>query len=306
MILTDTRWLQKWIGAFIFMLMINPSYAKDTKIFSNHATKKSAFSPPFSALKKAIYEPEMVLIPAGSFKMGSTDNDKERDGDEGPQRIVTIRTFMIGKYDVTRGEFAEFVAETGYDPQGCFTSEENDMRPRKNRNWANPGFPQNDSHPVVCVNWLDANVYAKWLKQKTGKNYRLPSEAEWEYAARAGTTTSRYWGDSIGINHAQCDACNNSEENKKTLPVGRFAPNAFGLYDMLGLVWQWVEDCGRENYKSAPIDGTALLEANCTTRAMRGGSWSDNAWLVRSSSRSRSIALARFNYLGFRLAQTLP
>ncbi|MEE8502787.1 MAG: SUMF1/EgtB/PvdO family nonheme iron enzyme, partial [Kiloniellales bacterium] len=140
--------------------------------------------------------PEMVVIPAGSFTMGSPASEKGRYNKEGPQHRVSIpRSFALGKYEVTKAEFAAFVHETGRDAQGCLIRDDGKWKDDDSKSWRNPGYTQSDSHPVVCVNWDDAKAYARWLSRKTGKEYRLPSESEWEYAARASTTTARYWGD---------------------------------------------------------------------------------------------------------------
>jgi sulfatase modifying factor 1 len=232
--------------------------------------------------------PQMVVIYSGRFTMGSPDSEDKRGNDEGPVHRVNIAAFAIGKYEITRSQFAEFVKQTHYSTgDKCWTLEKGDFAEHKG-NWRKPGFPQKNSHPVTCVNWDDAQAYAKWLSGRTGKNYRLPTEAEWEYAARAHTQTARYWGD------APDDACKYANGADKTAqkkidgasswstlqctdgfaytaPVGRFKANALGLNDMLGNVWEWTEDNYHENYHDAPSDGSAWLGGS-TTLVLRGGS----------------------------------
>jgi formylglycine-generating enzyme required for sulfatase activity len=200
--------------------------------------------------------PEMVVAPAGSFTMGSPANEKERFDDEGPQHAVTIgRPFAVGKTHVTVDQFRVFATERGYSAHsGC--------------DWRNPGFRQDGSHPVVCVSWDDANAYAQWLAQKTGKSYRLPSEAEWEYAARAGTTAPFWWGSSITPAQANYDGTyvyagggSKGEYRQGTVPGDSFKPNPWGLYNVHGNALQWTADCWHKNYTGAPADGSAWTAA---------------------------------------------
>jgi len=248
--------------------------------------------------------PEMVVIPAGSFVMGSTEDETSREKVpdeyakwEKPQHRVNVRSFMLGKYEVTRGEYAAFVRETGRgDGDGCryWTG-----------SWRNPGYGQDDRHPFACVSWDDAKAYTAWLSRKTGKGYRLASEAEWEYAARAGTTTARHWGDAVGQNNANCDGCGSRWDEKSTAPVGSFRTNAFGLHDMIGNVWEWTEDCWNENYSGAPADGSSWQTGNCQRRVLRGGSWISRPWNARSAGRNWILTGIRINSdIGFRAART--
>ncbi len=265
--------------------------------------------------------PELVLIPPGSFVMGVPPGEDDRegvpgysDGDARPQHTVTItRAFWLGRYPVTRGGYAAFVQDTGY--QGGRAS------------WRDPAFPQTDRDPVVDVSATDATAYAAWLSRKTGKTYRLPSEAEWEYAARAGTATARFWGDGPaeacryanvadktmwarwfgGKYPAHSDkvryfACDDGYAN--TSPVGNFQPNSFGLYDMLGNVWQWTADCWNDWYKRAPGDGSAWTTGDCAGRVLRGGSWLSAPGVVRAGYRHLSATGFRSFDVGFRLART--
>jgi formylglycine-generating enzyme required for sulfatase activity len=257
--------------------------------------------------------PEMVVVPAGKFVMGSPATEHGRFDAEGPQHPVAIRSFALGKYDVTSEEFLIFLRETGYEPAQC--------DPRYGLGWSSPGrgmaYPPGGVEPprwpAVCLNWYDAEAYIAWLNAKTGGrggSYRLPSEAEWEYAARATTTTTRWWGDAIGVGNANCNGCGSKWEGRELAPVGSFPPNRFGLYDMLGNVWQWTDDCWNESYVGAPSDGQAWKSGDCTKRVLRGGSWSNAPEFIRSATRSRADAAGRdadySSYAGFHVAKSLP
>lgn len=277
--------------------------------------------------------PEMVLIPAGEFTMGSRASEQSwaiKQGSEvrlarqeSPRhRVVLIEPVAIAKYAVSVGEFARFVAETGYDAGNqCHTFEHGRWRKRSDRNWRNPGFPQDERYPVVCVNWYDAKAYAAWLSLKTQHQYRLLTEAEWEYATRAGTTTRYFWSDDpdVGCDYANAadltlrktyptwpKIMNCQDGHLFTAPVGSFRPNAFGLYDMVGNVWQWTEDCYIENYKNAPSDGSAAKRPDSCQRVYRGGSWNAYPRVLRSANRNRNAPDIRGLNLGFRLARALP
>lgn len=268
--------------------------------------------------------PEMIVIPAGSFDMGSPSGEPGRQDNEGPRHKVSIRSFAAGKYEITRGQFAAFVAASGYNAGNeCDTSDfvGGEWKKHSGRNWQNPGYPQDDSHPVVCVNWNDAKAYVAWLSRKTGKNYRLLSEAEWEYAARAGTTTAWHWGESpdqacsyanvvdatgksplSGIEGRKC-----TDDLTFTVPVGSFRPNAFGLYDMIGNVAEFTEDCWNGNYDGAPTDGSAWTSGKCQRRILRGGLWESVQQDVRSARRELWAGTAyRSGMFGFRVARMLP
>jgi len=238
----------------------------------------------------AIERPEMVAIPAGEFTMGSPGRASEGSSYESPPHRVRIRVFEIGKYAVTFDEWDACVQDGGCG--GHHPLDHGWGRGRR---------------PVVDVSWDDANRFVQWLNAKTGGGFRLPTEAEWEYAARAGSNTARYWGESIGQNHANCDGCGGQWENRQSAPVGSFAPNAFGLYDMLGNVWQWVDDCWHDSYVGAPRDGHAWTSGgNCDERVARGGSWNYTARFVYAASRDRYGLSLRYFDLGFRVARTQP
>jgi sulfatase modifying factor 1 len=273
--------------------------------------------------------PEMVTIPVGSANLGPAPGEEEREGipeakRQGDQRKIAIsRPFALGKYEVTRGEFAAFVAATGHQPGLSCWGWDTDgvLRDAPGRSWRSAGFEQTDTHPVMCVNWDDAKAYAAWLSKLTGKRYRLPSEVQWEYAARGGSTTARYWGNAL---EGSCQygnvadltgatALNWDHKPDKiflcadnyvyTSPVGTYKPNAFGLYDMLGNVWEWVEDCYDVHPKDIPTDGSPLLTGDCTKRVLRGGSWYSSPYLVRAAYRYAGPGSVRSRSVGFRIAR---
>jgi formylglycine-generating enzyme required for sulfatase activity len=270
--------------------------------------------------------PEMVTIPAGSFQMGSPASEAERFDNEGPVHEVRIaRAIAVGKYKVTRGQYAAFVKATGHgDGDGCwvFDAKGRTLDKVAEANWRRPGFEQDDQHPAVCVNWGDARAYAAWMSRTTGQRYRLLSEAEAEYVARAGSRTSRPWGDdaSVACRYANVgdrslkdkmpdwfgDLHSCSDEYAFTSPVGKFEKNAQGLYDTLGNVWEWTEDCWNENYTAAPGDGSAWSSGDCAKRVLRGGSWSGKPRAIRSANRFRYDTAHRYSFLGFRVARALP
>jgi len=251
--------------------------------------------------------PAMVVLPAGSFTMGSPASEPGLSDFEVPQHEVTIaKPFAVGEFTVTVDEFKAFVAATRYDAgSACYAWNGGSLELLSNRSWRAPGFEQTGSHPVICVNSNDAQAYAKWLSGKTGEPYRPLTEAEWEYAARAGATTTYYWGDEIGKGNANCDGCGSQWDNKGTSPVGSFKPNAFGLYDMAGNVWQWVQDCFHGDYSGAPSDGSAWTTGDCSGRVVRGGSWSNDPRGLRAANRYTFTSDHRINDLGFRVGRTL-
>jgi len=278
--------------------------------------------------------PRMVMLPRGAFTMGATVREEElesvpqelRGRSVPPTRVVIQAGLAMAIHTVTRGEYAAFVAATSRPiVPGCYAFTNSGLsyeyQEQPSADWRNPGFAQTDNHPVVCVNWQDATDYAAWISQRAGRTYRLPSEAEWEYAARAGTTTMRWWGDS------QSSACAHANVADLTLattlnldrrpqftfrctdghvytaPVGSFRANSFGLHDMLGNVWQWTADCLNPNLEGQLSDGSARVDGNCTERMMRGGSWSHLPWYVRAGNRVRGQMTERFSFVGFRLVR---
>ena len=254
--------------------------------------------------------PVMVVVPEGEFLMGSPNDEKGRWDDEGPQRQVTIsKPFAVGKYEVTVGQFKAFIDATKYFVLGtCEIYESGDWDLKADLNWKNPGFEQTDDHPVVCVTWDDAKAYVKWLSEETGKKYRLLSEAEWEYVARASRTAAYHFGAAISQEQA-----NYNEINNGTVKVGQYGPNEFQLYDIHGNVAEWVEDCWHDDYRGAPSDGSAWSNgcdsvedfAGVNIRISRGGAWFDDEVDLRSAFRAGGAAWLRENKTGFRVAQDL-
>jgi len=264
--------------------------------------------------------PVMVGVPGGNFVMGSPAGEAGRFDTEGPQHEVAIKAFALGKYDVTTEEFLLFLKDTNYQPEPCNWILNLRWR-SQGRGLAYPPFVGQPSRwPAVCLDWRDAQAYVAWLNAKAkserpalaGRDgpYRLPSEAEWEYAARAGTTTARWWGDALGAGNANCNGCGSRYDNHVLAEVDSFAANAFGLHGMLGNAWQWVDDCWHESYAGAPGDGSAWGAAECAKHVVRGGSWNNVPIFVRSAARSGSEHNGgEYDYssvAGFRIARTLP
>ena len=229
---------------------------------------------------------ETLLIPGGTFQMG--DLSGEGDEDEKPVHTVTVKPFKLGKYEVTFDQWDACVADGG-----C-----NGYRP-DDAGWGK------GNQPVIHVSWEDTQTFISWLNSKTGGGYRLPTEAEWEYAARAGSETKFSMGDDIGENLANCDNCGSRWDDKQTAPAGSFpVNNSWGLHDMHGNVWEWVEDCWHENYQGAPDDGSAWTTgSDCSRRVIRGGSWNDIPNYLRSAHRIWFTHSGRVSFIGFRLAQ---
>ena len=251
--------------------------------------------------------PEMVVVPPGRFVAGPPTSEEDGHSDEGSRHGVTIGSpLAIGVHEATRGEFDYFASSTGRSMRGsCWVREDGEWRLRSDRSWRSPGFPQTDSHPVVCVSWDDARAYVRWLSHETGESYRLLSGSEWEYAARAGTTMRYWWGADIGRNRANCDGCGSRWDGESTAPVGSFAANGFGLRDVHGNVWEWVQDCWNAGYAGPPGDGSAWESGDCSDRALRGGSWSSDPRFLRAAYRSGNVAGNRFDNLGFRVARMI-
>ena len=260
--------------------------------------------------------PKLIVVPAGRFDMGSPVSEPGHHSDEGPVHQVTIEyRLAVGVYEVTRAEFGRFVSATNR-VMGISCSHWWLGRWWKNsgNSWQNPGFFQEDDHPVVCVSWNDAKAYARWLSQQTGKRYRLPSEAEWEYMARAGSGGARSWKEDSD----QCGNANGADANTdllgragcndgfaETSPVGSYVANAFGLHDVLGNVWEWAEDCWNETYSGAPSTGRSWRRGDCDLRIVRGGAWNDKPQGLRFAGRYADTAGLRGNIYGFRVVRTL-
>jgi formylglycine-generating enzyme required for sulfatase activity len=231
----------------------------------------------------------MVSLPGGSFQMGCLAGDKWCGRNQHPAHAATVPAFAIGRYEVTFEEYDRFAQDTKW-------------KQPDDRGWGR------GRRPVISVTWEDAQSYAAWLSEKTGRRYSLPTEAEWEYAARAGTASPYWWGTDVGRNRANCDGCGSEWDNKETAPVGSFEPNPYGLHDTAGNVWEWVEDCHHDSYAGAPFDGAAWLGTgggDCRFRVVRGGSWFNIPQGLRSANRGRGGTVGAIADLGFRLARAL-
>jgi len=240
----------------------------------------------------------MLAIPAGSFTMGSPASEPERYVFEGPVHRVTLQQFALGKTEVTFAQWDACVADGG-----C-----NGYRP-KDEGWGR------GTRPVINVIWNDTQAYVQWISRKTGKRYRLPSESEWEYAARGGTTAPFHTGNCVNTNQANYN--DNAEEynncgaktgvfRKQTVAVGSFPANQFGLHDMIGNVFEWMQDCWNANYNGAPTNGSARTAGDCAFRVFRGGSWISSPQAIRSAERFPFRVETRTGFSGFRVARTLP
>lgn len=257
--------------------------------------------------------PEMVVLPRGDFTMGSTASQHGHETDEAPVRKVTFSTrIAVARYPVTVSEFDTFVTVTGYRPGGgCRLVEAGRWVDKSELSFRNPGFKQTSDHPVVCVNWNDAKGYTDWMTARLGGEYRLPTEAEREYATRAGTTSAFWWGNEIAPAQAAYDwslafgSGQRGEALRGTMPVTSFAANPWGLYQMHGNVSEWVEDCWNDSYRAAPVDGTAWQSGDCRRRVLRGGSWGYAPKDLRSAYREgATLSFRNFNF-GFRVVRVL-
>jgi len=251
--------------------------------------------------------PQMTVVPAGEYTMGSPDSEPKRQASEGPRHRVRIaHAFAVSTYDVTVGEYAQFVTDTHRDPgEVCYTLEGGQYKLRGDRNFLKVGFVETNDSPLVCVSFDDAKAYVAWLSKKTGHSYRLLSESEFEYVARAGTTTAYWWGDEIGKNHADCAGCGSAFDDRATAPVGSFPANPFGLYDTSGNTNIWIEDCSNPNYIGAPNDGSPNLMGECDLHILRGGNTHVTPDSIRSARRSHHWFSLRNLTVGLRVARTL-
>jgi formylglycine-generating enzyme required for sulfatase activity/predicted Ser/Thr protein kinase len=263
--------------------------------------------------------PLMKVLPPGRFNQGSAADDPDAQPFEQPQHPVAIAYPLgMGVYEVTVGEFREFVDATSRKITGC-TVYEGSWRERPDLSWSDVGYPQTSTHPVACVSWSDALDYTAWLSHKTGQRYRLPSASEWEYAARAGSEAPRPWSNELA---AACNIANVADLSAAqrypgwkvhpcndgyvySAPVGSFAPNSFGLYDMLGNVFEWVQDCWHPDYRGSPSDGSAWLSGDCSQHDLRGGSWFTAPSYVSVTARNRFDTSYRSNSIGFRIVREI-
>jgi len=304
------------IGASLFVFFPDVSRAQSLSPERERTLKAG------DVFKECSNCPEMIVVPAGSFTMGSPENEIGRPSykdidDEDPQHEVTIsKPFAVGRFLVTVDQFAAFVRATGYDAGSTceFPTEKSDNF-GEGRSWRNPGFTQKGNYPAVCLDWNDAKAYVGWLSRLTGRSYRLLTEAEWEYAARAGSSTPFWWGSSISTSQANYNGNFNygngptGEYRQRTIPVDSFEANPWGLYQMNGNVRQWTEDCWHPNYSGAPGDGSAWTTSDdCDSREVRGGSWFNGPAWLRSAHRDSGCCtteILRYNTDGIRVARTL-
>jgi sulfatase modifying factor 1 len=268
--------------------------------------------------------PEMVALAAGEFMMGSPEDERGRRNVEGlPRRVVIGRPIAIGKFEVTVDQFSAFVTETGMMAGNqCHTIVNLDGNAGvwgpPQASFRQPGFEVTGSQPVVCISWHEAQAYAAWLSRRTGKPYRLPTEAEWEYAARAGTRTTYSYGDDettlcayarfadLDSRFGWRNTCRSNTTTHGPLPVGTLKPNPWGIFDMHGNAWEWVEDCWTPNASEIPTDGSAFSHpGSCEIGVVRGGSWAAGAPRNRSASRWSTVAASHFQHTGFRVALSL-
>lgn len=271
--------------------------------------------------------PPMLRLPAGRFAMGVAPGEEDREqlaeffrGRSEPQRTVAVGAFAIGMHEVTRGQYRRFVEATGHRGDGCFVWSGSAFVEQPERSWRDPGFPQEDTHPAVCVSWDDAQAYVRWLSARAGVRYRLPSEAEWEYAARAGSGSIRFWGDDPD---PACRHANGADRTTaarapgavdgaihscvdgypQTAPVGSFRPNAFGIHDALGNAAEWTQDCWNPDYTTARPDASPMTTGDCALRAVRGGAWDEGPAGLRLAYRVGSPTTVRVYGRGFRIAR---
>lgn len=262
--------------------------------------------------------PRLVMLPAGQVLMGSPEDEIGRDEDESPQRWQALPTMAMGQTEVTRAQWQAFERDTGYRAaSGCLTRSPEGYVHEPHLGWRYPGFDQTGEHPVVCINWSDAQAYVQWLSRKTKQRYRLPTEREWEYAARAGVSAPYPWQGGVNrlcehangadarlsLQRADLPAQNCDDGFPYTAPVGSFSPNAWGLFDMHGNAMEWVEDCWTAQIPEATSQATPL---HCRSRVTRGGGWDLTPQYLRSAYRGKASSINRGTAIGFRVVRQVP
>ena len=286
---------QRWMVAIVWFAVANLLLPGRMALGSEHDSSKppaagneaGSSRQPGAIIRDCDVCPELVVVPAGTFRMG--DLSGGGDADEGPVRTVTIpRQFAVGRHETTFAQW-DACAAAGACRQGV----------------GDIGFGRGE-RPVILVTWEDARAYVAWLSRLTGKPFRLPSEAEWEYMARAGSETKYPWGNEIGRGRANCDGCGSRWDDTRPAPVGSFPANGFGVHDAIGNVYEWVEDCGRYSYDGAPSDGSVREpDGACRLRMMRGGSWLSLPRASRPANRVTNPVGYRDVNIGFRVARSL-
>ena len=293
---------------------------------------KAQTTPPVTAARDCENCPELAVVPPGQFAMGSAPDAAELDRTTGETPAVALsftRPFLISRREINVGDFRRYVEATGAEPApGCRVWLGGQWVQERDRGWRDPGFalPPRDDEPVVCVNWDDARGYAEWLSQQSGKRYRLPSEAEWEYVARGGTSYPRYWGERDSredlVLSLACDYANvydssavdaqrfpwpNARCNDRAAalaPGAQYKPNAFGVFDIIGNAREWVMDCHTASYAGRPEDGRAWTwQGGCEWKGVRGGSWASRPRDARAPARGAELTAHRQSDLGFRVAR---
>ncbi len=284
---------------------ISPSKEKDKKNGSNEISDGIVFQ---DNLNNGELGPEMVWIPSGKFRMG--DIQGAGDKDEFPIHNITIKKrFAMGRYEVTKQEFEKFILAKKYKTdaeknEGCHIWDGKSRKTKEDSNWRDVGFSQTDNSPVTCISWNDAIAYTKWLSKQTGEKYRLPTEAEWEYAARAKTKTKYWWGNEIDKNNANCNECGSKWGGKKTAPVGSFACNEFKLCDVIGNLWELTCSQYTDKYTGNEKQCLKKIHHNSSKEIiLRGGSWGSKPEFVRSANRNSYKPNVSSNTTGFRLVR---
>jgi formylglycine-generating enzyme required for sulfatase activity len=305
-------------------------YLLDWRIsYANPGHASLAGNAPATALTRPSFKdcedcPEMVALPAGEFMMGAPPDERYRQEAEGlPRRVAIAKRVAVGKFEVTNDQFSTFVADTGLTlGNNCKVIVEFDgdyaVFGAPEASFLQPGFEVSGTNPVVCVSWHEAQAYVAWLRRRTGKPYRLPTEAEWEYAARAETKTMYSFGSNETLlcgfaRFADLDSrfgwrtsCRSNNGSYGTIPVGQLKPNSWGLFDMHGNAWEWVEDCWTPIASEIPTDGSAFSRAGkCETGVVRGGSFASGARRLRSAARYPAAVTGHYQTYGFRVALTI-
>jgi formylglycine-generating enzyme required for sulfatase activity len=316
-----TAWRRPLAFAVMALFLLIAAYGLATRPWMGKPISRidAATVTPGQSFRDCADCPEVVVVPAGSITIGSPDQEPNREAAEGPQHAVHIaRKIAVGKFEVQVKEYDAFISASGgiADGGGCYVWTAYGHRFEKERSYKSPSFSQTPSHPVVCVSWQAATTYTNWLTTRTGQRYRLPSEAEWEYAARAGSPTRYFFGEN------EADLClygNGADRTSaflwgnhlcadgvgvQTSEVGKYRPNKFGLYDTIGNAFEWVQDCWNSTYSGAPNDGSAWLSGDCNNRVIRGGAWDNGPKDLRSAFRS-TFGLNPKDTIGFRVVRDL-
>jgi formylglycine-generating enzyme required for sulfatase activity len=304
------------VGNFVLVRAVEPGSAPQSPPRPITAEEERALSPRDS-FKECDDCPEMVVAPPGSFVMGSADNETGRRKIEGPAHKVTFaRGFAAGRYAVTRDQLQAFVTATGYRyGESCRVEAGDHWVEKDQHSFLAPGFAQDGRHPAVCVSWHDAEAYVRWLSERTGKHYRLLTEAEREYIARAGSRTPYWWGATVDYRQANYDTRRDVVaadpgpsadcRSDGTTPVECFGPNPWGFFQVHGNVAEWTQDCWSPSYDAAPADGSPAVAGDCSRRVLRGGGWSYWPEDIRAAYRESAMADHRYFHVGLRVARDL-